>query len=111
MANKIIPLKIRQEIIKRIEIFNHKNFNVRTEDIYYFPEFKGKYLYLKRKEFGDISPIARLTYTGNINKWEFAIFRWSREQYDPDEWFFPGVNHIDGTIEGAMKAGLEAYPI
>ena len=111
MAKKIIPLKIRQEIIKRIEIFNHKNFNVRTEDIYYFPEFKGKYLYLKRKESGDISPIARLTYTGNINKWEFAIFRWSREQYDPDEWFFPGVNHIDGTIEGAMKAGLEAYPI
>ena len=30
--------------------------------------------------------------------------------YDAEEWFFPGEEHIDGTIEGAMKAGLEAYP-
>lgn len=111
MAKTIIPVKIRQEIIKRIELFNHKNFNDRNEDISYFPEFKGKYLYLKRIEYGDISPVARLTYTGNINKWEFAIFKWSSERYDPDEWFFPGVAHIDGSIEGAMKAGLEAYPV
>jgi hypothetical protein len=23
---------------------------------------------------------------------------------------FPGMNHVNGTVEGAMKAGLEAYP-
>ena len=65
----------------------------------------------KRKEYGKISPVARLTYTGDMKEWEFAIFKWTREQYDPDEWFFPGSNLFDGTIEGAMKAGLEAYPV
>jgi hypothetical protein len=44
-----------------------------------------------------------------MDKWEFAIFKYSAETYDPGEWFFPGSQHVDGTIEGAMKAGLEAY--
>ena len=55
--------------------------------------------------------MARLKYTGDIKKWDFAIFKWSTESYDPDERFFPGVQYVDGTIEGAMKAGLAAYPI
>lgn len=29
--------------------------------------------------------------------------------YDPYECFFPGEEHVDGTIEGALKAGMEAY--
>ncbi len=33
-----------------------------------------------------------------------------RNRYDPDEWMFPGSGYLDGTVEGAMKAGLEAYP-
>jgi hypothetical protein len=44
-------------------------------------------------------------------EWEFAIFKWTREQYDPDEWFFSCSNLLDGTIKGAIKAGLEAYPV
>jgi hypothetical protein len=46
-----------------------------------------------------------------MNRWEFAIFKWSSERYDPDEWMFPGNQYLNGTIEGAMKAGLEAYPV
>ena len=46
-----------------------------------------------------------------MKDWEFAIFKWSSEEYDSDEWFFPGSQFVDGTIEGAMKAGLEAYPV
>jgi hypothetical protein len=42
-------------------------------------------------------------------KWEFAIFKYSDERYDPDEWMFPGGEELDGTIEGAMRAGLKAY--
>jgi hypothetical protein len=57
-----------------------------------------------------LGPICRLKYTGDINNWSFAIFKYSDERYDSDEWFFPGSGHVDGTIEGAMKAGLEAYP-
>ena len=57
-----------------------------------------------------MGPICRLTYTGDMAGWEFAIFKWSIERYDPDEWLFPGSQYLDGTIKGAMKAGLEAYP-
>jgi hypothetical protein len=45
------------------------------------------------------------------SNWEFAIFKWSTERYDPDEWFFPGAEYVDGTVEGAMMAGLHAYPV
>jgi hypothetical protein len=47
---------------------------------------------------------------GSIDNWDFAIFKYSDERYDPEEWFFTGANQVDGTVEGAMKAGLEAYP-
>jgi len=46
-----------------------------------------------------------------MDAWEFAIFKWSSERYDPEEWMFPGSEWVDGTIEGAMKAGLQAYPV
>jgi hypothetical protein len=32
------------------------------------------------------------------------------EVYDSKEWFFPGSQDVDGTIEGALRAGREAYP-
>jgi len=111
MAKKIILKEIQQEVDGIIEEFNRIHFYGRANTVAYFAEIKGKFLYLKRHEFGKISPVARLTYTGDMKKWEFAIFKWTREQYDPDEWLFPGSNLFDGTIEGAMKAGLEAYPV
>jgi len=46
-----------------------------------------------------------------MNGWDFAIFKWSSETYDPNEWMFPGSGLVDGTVEGAMRAGLEAYPV
>ncbi|MBN1951857.1 MAG: hypothetical protein JW801_11710 [Bacteroidales bacterium] len=111
MGKKVIPKEIRQEISGIIEGFNEKHFHGRQDSVACFAEMKGKFLYLKRREFGKISPVARLTYTGNMKKWDFAIFKWTWNDYDPDEWFFPGANLFDGTIEGAMKAGLEAYPV
>ncbi len=45
-----------------------------------------------------------------MKQWEFAIYKYSDGRYDPDEWFFPGSGEVDGTIEGAMQAGLQAYP-
>jgi len=68
-------------------------------------------LYLKRNEYHTISPIGRLTYSGDMEDWDFAIYKWSSEKYDPDEFLFPGREHLNGTIEGALKAGMEAYPI
>ena len=45
-----------------------------------------------------------------IADWQFAIYKYSRDIYDPDETWFPGYEKFDGTIESALCAGLAAYP-
>lgn len=78
----------------------------------YVPRFRGTYLYLDRiGQDGFPYQICRLKWTGDISNWDFAIYRHSRNFYDPDEWFFPGAEEVDGTVEGAMRAGLKAYPV
>ena len=76
----------------------------------YIARYRGSYLYLNRHDYGQLSPIARLTYTGSTDNWEFAIYKYSDQRYDAEEWVFPGSGLLDGTIEGAMRAGREAYP-
>lgn len=78
----------------------------------YVVAFRGDYLYLHRIWVLERPyQVCRLKWTGNMDKWEFAIYRHSRNFYDPDEWFFPGAEEVDGTIEGAMRAGIQAYPL
>ena len=45
-----------------------------------------------------------------MDNWDFAVFKYSREFYDSEEWMFPGAEELDGTIEGAFRAGQEFYP-
>lgn len=54
--------------------------------------------------------VCRLTYCGDLENMEFTIYRYTTEKYDPNEWGFDGSKFVDGTLEGAMKAGLKAYP-
>lgn len=54
--------------------------------------------------------MARLTYRGGMNDWSFAIYKYSSDRYDSKEDFFPGSEHVDGTVEGALFACFEAYP-
>jgi hypothetical protein len=108
MSKKRIPPEIRKEVDEIVENFNQEVIN--DPNIYYIPRYRGRFLYLERFSYGHSGPICRLEYTGSIDQWEFAIFKYSDERYDPDEWFFPGAGNVDGTIAGAMKAGLEAYP-
>jgi hypothetical protein len=111
--NQKEPGKIPKEMKKKVKTII-KQFNdeyIQGTDIFYSSRIRGKYLYLDRSDYGQNGPICRLTYTGDFDDWEFAIFRWSSETYDPDAWMFPGSEEADGTIEGAMKAGLKAYPI
>ena len=69
------------------------------------------WVFLDRFVYGQQEPVARIKYTGNWDDWEFAIFKWSSETYDADECFFPGSECLDGSIKGALKAGMRAYPI
>lgn len=111
MAKKEIPAEVRDEINRIIQKFNKKAFKGEEDKVFYFAEIKKNFFYLKRKEYGKLSPVARLTYTGDMKDWDFAIYKWTWSGYDPDESFFPGAELVDGTVEGAMKAGLEAYPV
>jgi len=77
---------------------------------HYLTNYRGAHLYLGREHGGRFGPICRLTYTGDMNRWDFAIYKYSDEAYDPEEWMFDGAEEVDGTIEGAMRAGLKAYP-
>jgi hypothetical protein len=106
MAKQVISNEIKEEAISIIEQFNALNY--KKKDVYFFSEFRGKFLYLFRHEYGSISPIIRLCFTGDMNDWEAAIYKWSREKYDPEDIWFPGSQYLNGTILGALKAGMEA---
>ncbi len=99
-----IPEEVKAVIGQRVQAFNkaHKSgFQV---------EFKGKYCFLSKIGWKEPTKLGRLEWSGDIEKWRFAIFRYSREFYDPDEFMFEGAQKLDGTIEGAMRAGIELYP-
>jgi len=102
---KSIPNNVKQQVAASITEFNKRL------DYGYVVRYRGAFVYIDRKNyFGNSTPICRLKYTGDINHWEFAIYKYSVERYDANEWIFPGSNHLDGTVNGALKAGLEAYP-
>ena len=103
-----IPDAVKADVAARVEHFN--TTVLRNPHCMYVPRYKGKFLYLDRQDYGRLHPIGRLEYTEKMEDWSFAIYKYSDERYDAEEWFFPGAGHVDGTLEGAMKAGLEAYP-
>ena len=108
MRRDAIPEHVQQWADAVIQEFNERV--IRDPDRFYCARYRGRYLYLDRLDHGGPYRLARLTYTGKTEQWEFAIFKYSDERYDADEWFFPGAGHVDGTLAGALQAGLEAYP-
>lgn len=108
VSKKAIPDDVRAEVKAYVAQFNREV--VKDPHRYFSARFRGKYVYFDRDDYGHIGPRARLTYTGDLEQWEFAIYKYSDERYDPDEWMFPGAGHIDGTVEGALRAAMAAYP-
>jgi hypothetical protein len=108
MPRTRIPDAIKPQVADRITAFNRAV--LQDPHVYYQPRYQGAFLYLDRCDYGRVGRICRLTYTGTLDRWEFAIYKYSDDRYDPDEWFFPGAEQVDGTLEGAMRAGLAAYP-
>jgi hypothetical protein len=107
MVTKRIPEEVKAQVNEIVAQFNERSSD---PTCYYAARFRGLYLYLDRSDFGRIGPICRLKYTADMNNWEFAIFKWSTERYATNEWF-TGDEYVDGTVEGAMMAGLHAYPV
>ena len=101
-------MKIQNNLKSKIEI-EINNFNT-EHDCKYEARYTSKYLYFDRDDgFEKLSPICRLEFTGDIKNWEFAIYKYSNQSYDSEECLFPGEQYVNGTISGAMKAGLRAY--
>jgi hypothetical protein len=110
MTKQSIPQHVKEQVDAIVERFNHEV--IQDDDYFFAPRYRERFLYLDRRD-GDrhwASARGRLTYTGDMHDWHFAIYKYSSERYDPDEWMFPGSQHINGTVEGALKACLEAYP-
>lgn len=105
-----IPINIQAEIQNRIDAICEKEFpNCPCRHI---ADIRGKFIYVKRLfANGSVEQLCRLTYEDDLEDLEFAIFKFSTEKYSADEFFFPGVELVDGTVEGAIRAGMEAYPV
>ncbi len=114
-----ISLEVQVEAQKLIDEFNRQYFK-KNDPIMraffgnkvksgYSARFKRKYLYLDRNDHIKPSPICRLAWNGKMDNWGFTIYKYSGNQYSSEEWFFPGADEIDGTVTGAMKAGMKAY--
>jgi hypothetical protein len=108
-SNCIIPAIVQDEIHEQIDSFNKKH--LARKSCKYVTDIKGKFIYLMYLRPGEAPErVSRLTYNGDLKNMSFAIFKYSSETYSSSE-MFPGDGHVNGTLEGAMKAGLEAYPI
>jgi hypothetical protein len=104
-----IPEDVKEAIAQRVFDFNKAHQSA------FQVVFKGKFCFLSKvtrsfwgKEIE--TKLGRLEWTGDVENWAFAVFRYGREFYDPNEFMFNGAQEIDGTIEGAMRAGFELYP-
>jgi hypothetical protein len=102
-----LPVQVREQALSAVEQFNQNELV--DSGSRYIARFKGKYLYLDRDDSGDVGHICRLEYAGAKRGWYFAIYKYSDERYDEEDWFFPGNQLVDGTVEGALKAGMVAY--
>ena len=108
MSKLAIPNQVRTQVDEIVQSFNARTFNNTRR--YYDTRYRGAYVYFDRYHVNAINKVFRLEYTGNFDDWKFAVYKHSTQSYDANEWFFPGAGHVNGTIEGALKAGLEAYP-
>lgn len=110
MTKYRIPIMLQSLIQDRVDIFCKKE--IPNCPCRHIADARGKFIYILRFFSDDsIERVGRLTYEGDIDNMEFAIFKYSKERYCAVEFYFPGREHLDGTIEGAIKAGLAAYPV
>lgn len=131
---KSIPKEIKEQVLEIVEAFNENNgtsfqISFRTQFAYLtkiekkdvtipntFREIIAKKMGIpiKKMPLPEVpvieTKLGRLKYEGKMDNWSFAVFRYSSERYDPDEWMFPGAFELDGTVEGALRAGLQIYP-
>ena len=107
MKDYTVPIDLQSSLQERVTAFCKRN---RTQYRYYV-DARGKFIYLSRMfEPNVFERLGRVTYLGDSENMDFAIYKFSSGKYDPNERWFPGAEYLDGTIEGALKAIIAAYP-
>ena len=112
MASKeyTIPIKVQDIICDMVNDYNKKILSQKTA-ARCIANPKGKFIYLMYIYPNDkIKRVGRLTYNSELKNMEFAIFKYRTETYVTNK-SFRGDEYLNGTIEGALKAVLKAYPI
>ena len=66
-----IPDEVKTDVATIVEHFN--TTAIRNPHCVYVPRYKDNFLYLDRQDYGRLSPICRLEYTGKMENWSFAI--------------------------------------
>ena len=65
MASKSIPNDIKQQVEDIVKRFN--DTEIQDPHCFYIPRYRGKFLYLDRDDYGFISHVCRLEYTGDMH--------------------------------------------
>ena len=103
-----IPEEKMTEVETSIEKFNRKK--MKDVPVKYVAAVSGKNVLIGRQQDHRlVEPMCRLQWNKEESVWDFAIYRYSRDGYDPDA-DFPGSGLVDGTVEGALLAVHKAYP-
>ncbi|NGX64010.1 MAG: hypothetical protein KR126chlam6_01434 [Candidatus Anoxychlamydiales bacterium] len=106
MKDYTVPIALQSMLQNRVNAFYKQKFL----KYHYYVDARGKFIYLYRLMPKGIQRLGRLTYLGDPENMEFTIFNDLSEKYDPKKRLFSGSVYLDGTIEGALKAVVEAYP-
>ena len=108
MNDYLIPIDEQAQLQERANFFK-KKFVPKTS-WQFVADARGKFVYLRRyMNDGSCQNLGRLIYEGNIENMAFSIYRYNTEKYDTKA-DFVGAHHLNGTLEGALKAILEAFP-
>lgn len=62
--------------------------------------FHGRFCYVSHAG----QPLCRLGYRGEKDDWDFAIYRYSRDSYDPSVLFMPTHDSVRECLSVAMHA-------
>ena len=65
-TKRSIPNEIKDQVEDIVKRFNKTE--IRDPNRFYIPRYRGKFLYLDRDDYGFISHVCRLEYTGDMNE-------------------------------------------
>jgi len=91
----VIPREVREAVLARLEPEQRRYIDSGAASGFAF-EWKGDYLYVGSRDSGfrggqrHLSPLCRLRFTGDIERWGFEIYKHSDNWYDEDNDFPSG---------------------